>query len=216
MAGGHPPGPADRDERVCLTACSRGRSLGPAAALIGAEHDLAIRVGQNPLWPVRGDWLSQSLMLSVTVVVTILGAHMIGLPAEKAAISVMLLTVTPHVQAMILKGELRIAGLLLATAWSLVTFLLVSLLPYFLLLAALLFLGQFVATYLTRTAGRYSYAGLQMGLVLPLVVVAPRSESGSFTPAVQRLEGVLLGLLASTRLPARRPAEDRSASASGT
>jgi uncharacterized membrane protein YccC len=176
--------------------------LGVAAAVAviwaaGAERDLAIRLGENPLWPVRGDWLSQSLMLSVTVVVTLLGAHMIGLPAEKAAISVMLLTVTPHVQAMIVKGELRIAGLLLATAWSLVTFLLVSLLPYFLLLAALLFLGQFVATYLTRTAGRYSYAGLQMGLVLPLVVVAPRSEFGSITPAVQRLEGVLLGLLAS-------------------
>jgi hypothetical protein len=96
-----------------------------------------------------------------------------------------------------LKGELRIAGVLLATAWALVTFLVVGLLPHFLLLAALLFLGQFVATYLTRTAGRYSYAGLQMGLVLPLVVVAPRAEFGSFTPAVQRLEGVLLGLLAS-------------------
>ena len=72
-----------------------------------------------------------------------------------------------------------------------------ALLPFFFLLAALLFLGQFLAAYLTRTGGTYSYAGLQMGLVLPLVVVAPRAEFGSFTPAVQRLEGVLLGLLAS-------------------
>jgi uncharacterized membrane protein YccC len=176
--------------------------LGAAAAVAviwvaGAERDLAIRVGDTPLWPVRGDWLSQSLMLSVTVLLTILGAHMLGLPPEKAAISVMLLTVTPHVQAMILKGELRIAGLLLATAWSLGTFLLVGLLPYFPLLAVLLFLGQFVATYLTRTTGRYSYAGLQMGLVLPLIVVAPPAEFGRLTPAVQRLEGVLLGLVAS-------------------
>jgi hypothetical protein len=65
------------------------------------------------------------------------------------------------------------------------------------LLAGLLFLGQFVADYLTRTAGKYAYAGLQMGLVLPLVVVAPRAEFGSLTPAVQRLEGILLGLVAS-------------------
>ena len=98
---------------------------------------------------------------------------------------------------MILKGELRVAGLLLATAWSLGIFLVVGLLPHFLLLAGLLFLGQFVATYLTQTAGKYAYAGLQMGLVLPLVVVAAPAEFGSFTPAVQRLEGVLLGLVAS-------------------
>jgi uncharacterized membrane protein YccC len=165
--------------------------------LLGAEHDLAIRFGEAPLWPLRGDWLSQSLMLAVTVLLTLLGAHALGLPPEKAAISVLLLTVTPHLQAMILKGELRIAGALLATAWALGTFVVVGLLPHFLLLASLLFLGQFAAAYLTRTGGEYSYAGLQMGLVLPMLVVAPRAEFGSLTPAFQRLEGVVLGLGAS-------------------
>ena len=109
----------------------------------------------------------------------------------------MLLTVTPNVQALIQKGELRVAGLVLATVWGVGTFSLMGLLPHFPLLAGLLFLGQFVAAYLTRTAGRYAYAGLQMGLVLPMVVVAPRAEFGSLTPAVQRLEGVLLGLVTS-------------------
>ena len=165
--------------------------------LAGAERDLRIRFGEAPLWPVRGDWLSRSLMLAVTVLLTLLGAHMLDLPPEKAAISVMLLTVSPHVQALALKGQLRIAGLVLATAWSLGIFLVVGLMPHFLVLAGLLFLGQFVAAYLTQTLGRYSYAGLQMGLVLPLIVVAPPAEFGRLTPAVQRLEGVLLGLVAS-------------------
>src|SRR5262245_28312129 len=98
---------------------------------------------------------------------------------------------------MMLKGELRIAGALLATVWSLAIFLVVGQLPYFPLLAALLFLGQFVAAYLTRTAGKYAYAGVQMGLVLPMLVVAPPDEFGKFTSAVQRIEGILLGLLAS-------------------
>jgi uncharacterized membrane protein YccC len=177
-------------------------ALGVVAAdmvtwLAGAERDLGIRVGDNPLWPVRGDWLSQSLMLGVTVLLTLVGAHMLGLPPEKAAISVMMLTVSAHMQALILKGQLRIAGLFLATAWALGTFLLVGLLPYFPLLACLLFLGQFVAAYLTRTTGKYAYAGLQMGLVLPMLVVAPPTEFGSVTPAVQRLEGILIGLAAS-------------------
>src|SRR5215471_14677807 len=165
--------------------------------LSGAEHDLGIQFGEAPLWPVRGAWLSQSLMLAVTVLLTLLGAHALDLPPEKAAISVMLLTVTPHVQAMILKGELRIAGALLASVWALGTFLVVGLLPHFPLLAGLLFLGQFTAAYLTRTAGEYAYAGVQMGLVLPMLVVAPPTEFGSLTPAVQRLEGILAGLVAS-------------------
>jgi hypothetical protein len=165
--------------------------------LAGAESDFGIRLGGAPLWPVRTDWLSQSLMLAVTVLLTLVGASMLGLPAEKAAISVMLLTVAPHIQALILKGELRIAGLFLAATWALATFLLVSLLPYFPLFAAFLFFGQFVAAYLTRVAGPYAYAGVQMGLVLPLIVVAPPEEFGSITPAIQRLEGVVLGLAAS-------------------
>ncbi len=163
----------------------------------GVEHDFAVDVGQAPLWPLRGDWLSQSLMLAVTVLLTILGAHAIGLPPSTAAITVMLLTVSPHLQALVLKGELRIAGLLLATVWAVATFLVVGLLPYLPLLASLLFLGQFVATYVTRTAGRYAYVGLQMGLVLPMLAVAQPAEFGSLTPAVQRLEGVLVGLISS-------------------
>jgi uncharacterized membrane protein YccC len=109
----------------------------------------------------------------------------------------MLLTVTPHVQAMILKGKLRLAGAFLAVAWAVSTFVLVGLLPHLVLLAGLLFLGQFVAAYLTQSAGKYTYAGLQMGLVLPMLVVAPPAEFGSFAPAVERLAGILLGLLAS-------------------
>jgi len=165
--------------------------------LFRAEHNLEIRLGDEPLWPLRFDWVSQSLMLAVTVLLTLVGAYALDLPAEKAAISVMLLTVTPHVQAMVLKGELRIAGALLASVWALGTFVIVGLLPYLPLLAALLFLGQFIAAYVTRTAGEFSYAGVQMGLVLPMLVVAPRTEFGNLMPAIQRLEGILLGLTAS-------------------
>jgi uncharacterized membrane protein YccC len=182
--------------------------------LSGAERDLGIQFGEAPLWPLRADWLSQSLMLAVTVLLTLLGAHVLGLPPDKTAISVMLLTVTPHLQALILKGELRIVGLLLATAWALGTFLVVGLLPHLALLAGVLFLGQFVAAYLTRTAGKYAYAGLQMGLVLPMLVVAPPAEFASFEPAVQRLEGILLGFVASVVVASlwpRFPVADRVA-----
>jgi uncharacterized membrane protein YccC len=163
----------------------------------GAEGDLSIRFGDTPLWPLRGEWLSQSLMLAVTVLITLFCAHAIDLPPATAAISVLVLTVSPHLQALILKGELRIVGLVLATLWSVLTFLVVGLLPYFPLFATLLFLGLFVATYMTVMGGKYAYAGLQMGLVFPMIVVAPLSQFGSFTVALGRLEGILIGLSAS-------------------
>jgi uncharacterized membrane protein YgaE (UPF0421/DUF939 family) len=173
--------------------------------LAGVEKDFHIEVGNRPLWPLRNDWVNQSLMLSVTVLLTLVGAHAIDLPPEQSAVSVLLLTVTPHLQALILKGELRIVGLVLATIWSLGTFLLVGLLPYFPLLAGLLFLGQFAATYLALTTGPYAYAGIQMGLVIPMVVIATPAEFGSITPAMERLEGILLGLVASIVVASQWP-----------
>jgi uncharacterized membrane protein YccC len=165
--------------------------------LSGAESDLHIETGQAPLWPLRIDWLSHSLMLAVTAALTLFFAHRIDLPAEKSAISVLLLTVTPTIQALLHKGRLRLAGAFAATLWSGVVFAIVFLLPHFVLLALLLFLGQFVAAYWTRTGGTNAYAGMQMGVVLPMLVVAPPSEFGSFAAAVQRIEGILVALLAS-------------------
>jgi hypothetical protein len=55
-----------------------------------------------------------------------------------------------------------------------------------------------------------------MGLVLPMLVVAPPAEFGSFAPAVQRLEGIQLGLVASVVVAGlwpRFPVADRVASA---
>ena len=110
--------------------------------LSGAERDLGIQFGTTPLLPLRGDWVNQSLMLAVTVLVVLLGAHALGLPPEKAAISVMLLTVTPHFQAMILKGELRLAGAFLAVGCALGIFLIVVLLPAFCCWPACCFLAS--------------------------------------------------------------------------
>jgi uncharacterized membrane protein YccC len=165
--------------------------------LAGFEGDVSINLGDAPLFPVRTDWLNQSLMLAVTVLITLVVAHLVDLPPTTAAISVLVLTISPHLQALIQKGELRIAGLVLATLWSAASFVLVGLLPHFPLLATFVFLGQFVATYLTLRGGTYSYAGLQMGLVLPMIAVAAPDDFGSLLPALQRLEGILLGLGAS-------------------
>jgi hypothetical protein len=66
----------------------------------------------------------------------------------------------------------------------------------FVLLEMLLFLGMFLAAYLTRASRTYSYAGLQMGLVLPMLLVVPLRELGSIAAVLQRLEGIVVALAA--------------------
>jgi len=165
--------------------------------LSGAERDLRIQAGGSPLWPVRADWLNHGLMLTVTVALTQLATRHLDLPTTAALVSVMILTVTPDLQALLHKGELRLVGLFLGAAWGLGTFLILSRLPHFPLFVGLLFVGMFLAAYLARTGQAYSYAGVQMGLVLPLVVVVPPSEFGSVTGALQRLEGIAAALVVS-------------------
>lgn len=165
--------------------------------LAGFERDLHIKLGEAPLWPLRGDWLNQSLMLTVTVFLTVKLADALNLPIVNSAISVMILTITPNIQSLIRKGELRIAGALMASIYALGMFIVLALEPYLALLATLLFLGQFFATYITRTGGAFSYAGLQMGLVLPMLVVAPPSEIGDLASALERLQGILIALATS-------------------
>jgi hypothetical protein len=54
--------------------------------LVGSEGDLGLKLGDTPLFPIRGEWINQSVMLSVTVLVTLVGAHVIGLPPAQSAI----------------------------------------------------------------------------------------------------------------------------------
>jgi uncharacterized membrane protein YccC len=163
----------------------------------GAERDLHIQPGGEPLLPVRGVWLSRALMLVVTTLLTQLAARWLGLPAEQALVSVLLLTVTPGIHELLEKSGLRIAGALAGAAWATGSFFFLNWVPHFLLLLVLLFFGMFVASYLTRTGGSHSYFGLQMGLVLPLVLVVPAQEFGDLTSARLRLEGVAAALVCS-------------------
>jgi uncharacterized membrane protein YccC len=165
--------------------------------LTGAERDLHIQTGGEALWPVRTDWLSHSAMLVVTTLLTQLAARWLQLPAGAALVSVMVLTVSPSIGALLQKGVLRVVGALLGTTWAIGSFLLLTGLPHLPLLLLLLFGGMFVASYLARTGGAHSYTGIQMGLVLPLLLVVPGEEVGRITPVVQRLEGVAAALTAS-------------------
>src|SRR5262249_10800757 len=145
--------------------------------------------------PLNSGRLNHSLMLVITVALTQLVTSYLHLPTGTTVTSLMLLTIAPDIQSMLRKGELRLLGAVLGTGWALGSLLLLVQLPHFLLLAALLFLGMFLATYWTRVSRTYSYAGLQMGLVLPLALVMPLRECSNIQAGLQRLEGIVTAVV---------------------
>jgi uncharacterized membrane protein YccC len=163
----------------------------------GAESDLRIQAGGQPLLPLNYANLNHSLMLVVTVALTQLATSYLDLPTETTITSLMLLTIAPDIQSMLRKGELRILGAVLGTGWALASFQLLVHMPHFLLFEALLFLGMFLAAYLTRASRTYSYAGLQMGLVLPLVLVVPLRDYVNIHAGLERLEGIVTAVVLS-------------------
>ncbi len=165
--------------------------------LTGAESDLHIEPGGQPLFPLQGDRVQHSAMLVIMVLLTQVLTRWQGQPASASMVSVMMLTIAPDMHALIRKGELRFAGALLGAVWGLGAFALLAHSPGFPLMVMLLFFGIFLAAYLTRVGGDYSYAGLQMGLVLPMVLVVPSSEFGTLAAVIARLEGIATGLVVS-------------------
>jgi uncharacterized membrane protein YccC len=163
----------------------------------GAEEEIALHTEGQPLWPISKDRLVHSVVLVLTVALVHLLSHVLELSATSAIVSVLLLTITPDYQSLLHKGQLRIAGAILAIAFATVSLFLLVRIPSFALLVAALFLGIFLAVSLARLSERWNYAGVQMGLVLPMILVVPHVEFGSLHTAFARIGGAFLAIAAS-------------------
>lgn len=163
----------------------------------GAEHSVHIEAGGEPLLPLRPDWLSRSAMLTTSSVVTMFATLALELPVIPAVVSALILAMTTDAHALRLKAGQRVLGVVFGGTYSLAALLLLTRQSHFPLLLALTALGMFVAAYATRASAKYSYVGLQSGVVMAMVMVGPTDASGSPSPAVQRFIGILVGLVVS-------------------
>lgn len=177
-------------------------SLGVGVAVLvawitGSEQDTAIHTDGQTIWPLDRERLIHSVMLTLTVGLVQVLNHVLGFSPTTSMVSVMLLTITPDFQSLLRKGELRLAGAGLAIVFASVTLLLLTRRPSFELLMLALFLGTFLAVTLARNSERWSYAGVQMGLVLPMILVLPHHEIGTLDVAFARVGGAVLAIAAS-------------------
>jgi len=167
------------------------------AWITGGEKEMAIHTDGQTFWPLDRERMIHSIMLMLTVGLVQTLNHVLGFSPTTSMVSVMLLTITPDFQSLLRKGELRLAGAGLAIVYASVTLMLLIRRPSFELLMLALFLGTFLAVTLARNSERWSYAGVQMGLVLPMILVMPHQEFGSLEVAFARVGGAVLAIVAS-------------------
>ena len=108
---------------------------------------------------------------------------------------------------------MTVNGALLAGAFVLAAMLLLTHMPYFSLLVALVFLAMFLAAYWTKTSKNNSYVFLQMGMVVPLVLIGENGELGSVVKAIDRMIGVAVGLMVASFVNLTWPHENITATA---
>jgi hypothetical protein len=120
---------------------------------------------------------------------------LLDLPVTTTMVSALIVGLAPSGgQTMGKKARQRTLGAVLGGAYAFGAMVLLAFLPYLLLFLALVFDAMFLAAYFTKASRNHSYAFLQMGLVVPLVLVGSSGEVGSVATAWQRLLGVGVGL----------------------
>src|SRR5262249_56226061 len=115
------------------------------------------------------------------------------LPVTPTMVSAMVIGIVPG--GLMEEGKRawqRLLGAVLAGGYALASICLLALQPYLVILAALMMVIMFVATYLTKTSKKNSYAYMQMGMVTPMVLIGEHGEIGSVEMALKRVIGIFV------------------------
>lgn len=159
----------------------------------GAEQTLSIIPGGSDLIPIRREWISRAFMLTALTLTTILLSCLFDMPVGPTTVSALILGATPNPKALEVKGIQRAGAALIVLFYSAGVLLLLARIPSFTLLLVFLFLALFLASYIAQTSPRFSYLGLQAGIVAPMVLVVSPAEIADLNKAMTRLVGIAVG-----------------------
>jgi hypothetical protein len=161
----------------------------------GAERTVSLQIQGESLLPLRISWINTSAMLATGQLATMFATLFLELPVTPTMISAMIIGITPgDALAQWKKAWQRALGAVLGGGFALVVIVLLAHKPSLLLLIVLVFFGMFLASYLTKVSQANAYAYLQMGMVVPMVLIDAQGDIGSISKAVDRLVGVAVGL----------------------
>ncbi|MDF1760253.1 MAG: FUSC family protein [Coxiellaceae bacterium] len=138
--------------------------------------------------------LKQSSKMTLGIIIMLLLEQFLGWPSGvQGIIAVTVLTGTPNLGRAHWKFFLRVLGVLVGGVIGLIGLWLLSHYASLLFIIALVYFVMGAAAYIALGAEHSSYFGVQMGLMIPLVLLMGDSPTTSMTLPIDRLLGAVLG-----------------------
>jgi uncharacterized membrane protein YccC len=171
------------------------------------ETEVKFDATAPPLWPIRFDWLNHSARITAGMLAAFGVTMYFDLPITAAMVSAGIIGVAPGQRARLVKGSERLAGAVLGSLYAFPALWLIYCVPRFGVLLVLVCFGMFLAAYFTRTAVSHGYVFLQMGLVIPMVLIGTGDVVGSAETAIDRLIGVWTAMMVTLAVETLWPGE---------
>lgn len=138
--------------------------------------------------------LKLSAKSTLAVILVMLVCFYFNYPAVFPAVfTALIITAQANLGQAHLKEGLRFLGCVVGAIYGFLGLLIVTQIPHFVIFLSVLFLGLFLASYISSGSERVAYGGVQAGFVLPIMLMVSNGPIGSLDPAVYRFIGIVMG-----------------------
>ena len=138
--------------------------------------------------------LKHSVKVVIITILILLGSIFYYIDAGiQALITALIISAQANLGQATLKEKLRFVAVVMGGFYGLLCLIIISVFPNFLVFLLLFTLGLFVGSYIATGSERVSYAGVQTGIVLPMILLISNGPTGSLIIANERLFGVIIG-----------------------
>jgi hypothetical protein len=157
-----------------------------------------LMVTKRHVWPIDVLAAKHAIKITLGIFWVIWSGAYLGWPAGiQSMIAVIVMTAQPNLGRAHLRFNLRFWGVLIGSALGLLGLMMLSHFLSFSILLILIFISMFVSAYIAQGPESIAYFGLQMGVMIPLVLLFHNGPTVDMTFAIQRFVGVLEAALVS-------------------
>lgn len=144
-----------------------------------AESDLSIDPGRGPLLPIRAEPLWRAAQLTATMLLAQYVFYALDMPSDANTYTVLMMSVIPDFQKMRHRTTYYVGGILAGVAYAVPALLLLNRVLHLPMFVALVALGEFLSSYLAQSDDDIKFIGIEMGLIIPLMLVLPLDRAQS-------------------------------------
>ncbi len=144
--------------------------------LTGAEKDLRIDPGAGRLFPIQAEPLGRAAQVTATVLLAQYIFWAIDIPPDANTFALFAISITPDYRRMTKTGGVVLAGMLLSTVIAIASLLVLNRIPRFPMLATIVFVVTFGASYAGQGKGAIGTYGYLVGLLTSMFIVRPLQD----------------------------------------